>query len=532
MAGAYRGIVAEIPLGQDGLNASRNQSDIPIDALIGAEGVVFNDRTAQKEPGAITYGSAITGTPTITGVHEWQPSSSVTRLITYANGVLYKDDGAGDLDATTLASGLTASARPWFVEGGQEDAGNNRKLFVYTGTNPIKVLSGNGATAASIAAGAADWSGSSQPIAGVPHRKSIFSFGNTGDPHRWYKSLITNHEDYTTAVLDDAIDPSVGLRLCGAASYQGVLWWFKYPEGIFYLDDSDPVSANWITRTKSTAVGIAESPYAVLPIDDDILFMGPDGSFHLLSAVDSLGGVRDSDISAALKLEPWIKDNINLSRVSQVASCWDSRKKLARFGLPRQGSTANDATLMFDFADFAAERRVKFSYSFRDSSEAFAMRRDTTSGMRKAVVGGSGGKVFLLDQETRSKDGVAYDASFQTPHTDFRHLNRRYAAVRKTFEFLEVVAQPSGNWLLSVDVIIDGTFVETVQFSMAGGGVALDTFVLDTDALGGDSVIRQRKRIHGNGYRISFVVRQNGAGQSFSLARMLVFFTPAAEDAR
>jgi len=50
-------IVVELPMGRDGLNGSKNFSEVPIEALIAAENLTFEDGTVQKEGGTTRYNS-------------------------------------------------------------------------------------------------------------------------------------------------------------------------------------------------------------------------------------------------------------------------------------------------------------------------------------------------------------------------------------------------------------------------------------------------------------------------------------------
>jgi len=151
------------------------------------------------------------------------------------------------------------------------------------GYNVVQVLSGTGVTTSDISAPPADWTGTSQPIAGVVHNGRLWGWGNLNDPHRIYGSLTSDHEDFTTDSLTMSVFPGVGQKLVAGVTTQGRLFLWKFPRGLFWLDDADITVSNWLLRQKSIALGAADSPYAVLPIDDDVLWLSAEGRFHVLS---------------------------------------------------------------------------------------------------------------------------------------------------------------------------------------------------------------------------------------------------------
>ena len=145
---SFQGLVAQLPIGIDGLTGSKNQGQIKPTQLLVADDITYESGTIRKEGGASKYNSsAISGTPSIIGGYDWFPSGSNQRMIIIGgNEKIYKDTGNGSF-SVTLKSGLTALTNPpVFVEGGKEAAANDRKLFIFTGSNQVQVLEGDGST--------------------------------------------------------------------------------------------------------------------------------------------------------------------------------------------------------------------------------------------------------------------------------------------------------------------------------------------------------------------------------------------------
>jgi hypothetical protein len=465
-----------------------------------------------------------TTTPSVVALFDWWPDSSTQRIITASmDGSLYKDDGAGNLDATVLKSGLSTTARGRFTQAGKEAAAVNRKLFYFNGTNIVQRLSGNGATTADLATPPADWSGTNQPVNGLVHNFRLVGFGNVNDPHRIYFSDPDDHENFTSAAaFSMRVSSHIGDRLWGGASFNGVLFLWKHPRGIFYLDDSDIDATNWETRVKSEGLGCAPTPYAVLPLDDDIMFLAANGSFHLLSAVDTLGGTRASDLSYALGLSDWLRNNVNLSRLSQVTSVWYPHKKVALWGVPSRTqvgdtvilSTTNDMILKFDWGGVQHGEPVKFSYTPSLTPDALAIRRSTSDGVERPIMGSSA-FVFTLDDSTRSRNGAGYASTIQTPHTDLAYLSQQgdLRRKRKMFEHLEFIMEPVTAGTLSAQVYVDGV--------AKGSPLTVDC-------------TRRRQKFAlqvGDGHTFSVAITSSSAAaDDFKLLSLLIYFKAGNED--
>lgn len=464
---SYGGLVGSIPAGLGGLNLDLNLTRIPATDLQRAEGIVMEDGVWRKEPGADPFDTAgIVGTPKIVAGFDWWPTPTVQRIVTAAlDGKLYKEVN-GDLDNVTLATLLSTTARGKFEPAGAESGGRSRKLVYLNGVDSPRVLAADGATATVIGNPPSDWSGTNQPLGGLVQGSRFWAFGNLSDPHRVYGSGPEDHEDFIKATAGTLpIYPGVGQRLAAGLAAKGLMLLFKFPVGIFWAEVTDLRSINWSVNQLTDAVGVAESPYAALPIlGGDVLFLSSGGSFHLLSALTT-GGVTGSDLSEALKIKKWIRDNINLSRLNQVTSVWFEHKGLAIFSVPKAGSAVNNARLMFDFSDVGAGGKVKFSYSFRDNSESHFLRRGT-DGIERPMFGDDAGKVWKMDQATRLKNGVAYTGAYRTVETDLSFLDPSLRFQMKNYGFLEIVANPLGASTLTVNVYHDGVLKETLLFDV------------------------------------------------------------------
>jgi hypothetical protein len=443
------------------------------------------------------------------------------KLITYTTEGDILKERENDLDAVTLASGLsTTTRRAKFVSGGREATGSDAKLFFFNGIDPVKELTADGTSMATIANPNVDWGLNNNPVGGVVHTQGLaqrlVAFGARDNPHTLYFSDDDDHEDFTVANSDTyriLVVSSIGSRIYNAVSFNGILFVWKWPRGIFFLDDSDIDRQNWVIRVKSTALGCAPSPQSVLPIDDDVMFMAQDGSVHVLSAVNSLGGTRASDLTYTLGITEWIKANVNTQRLDQVQSMWDPETKTAFFGVPSTGMTVNDLTLKFDFGIIQDGGPIRFSFSDRDTPESMTTTLDIALGRELPMIG-EGGKVYTLNSPDFSKDGVGYTGEFWTARSDLGDIDQQLRNRKKTFDALEVIFDPASAGTLNVDIYVDGV--------QRGATLTYDA-----------STERKRRTLHVvQGYDIQIRGSNDTVDESFKILGMILWLTPAGEDQR
>ncbi len=509
---SYRGIVATIPLGQGGLNGDENLLAIPPTDLQSAQGVTFENAALRKMGGAVSLDAAgVSGDPAILAGHDWWTDESTQRtILACSDGQLYSDKTTpGDTDATVLATGLSTTARGVFVEAGEESLGADPKLIYLDGEHAPKVLAADGATAADLATPPDDWSGSNQPVAGLVHNNRFWAFLG----HRTYYSATSDHENFTHAEAGQlACYPGVGRRIMCGLEHDEQLFCFKWPKGIFVLDDADVRPQYWKWIRASIALGVCQSPHAALEVPGDILFLSPAGSFHLLSEIlrrPDAEGLRASDLSERLHIKGWLRSHINLARLHQVQSCWYEHKSLAIFALPRAGETANMAKLLFDFSRYATDGTVLFSYDYRDDVNALWLRREADQVTRPVAGDSSTGTVWKLDQSARTKDGAAYRSTCRTAETDFAFLDPSLASCEKNFDFLETIGTPKGTCSLPVTTYLDGAAAQALTFN--------------------PNYRTDKARIRGKGQYFSCEIDHNAAGEDFSLSAIRVYFRKGRE---
>lgn len=519
----FQGVIAEIPLGAEGLNGSKNHSLIPYTQLIKADGVSLTTGALSKEGGTTKYNSAaITGAPSIIGGHDWQAVLGTQRMIAVTSaGAILKDSGDGTFPVT-LASGLTVSSvTPHFTDGGKETEAANRKLFICTEKNSVQVLSADGATTSAISSGNADWVGTAHPICGVIHEGRLWLFKG----HRAYYSLTTDHEDFTsTGASSLAVYPGEGDKIVAAISFNGVIVVWKYPRGIYLINTADSDTTQWRVTRHTQVVGTL-NPQSITQVDKDIIFLDATGNVHVLSATQEFGDVSASDLSEAAQMGEFIRTEFNQAQAMLARLSYYEHKSEVHIAIPSIGSTVNNRRMILDMR---IPGRPRFRVSSRDTAVSLWIRRDGDD-IPRLMYGDNAGFVREVDDDGLAHDSAGYTSEFQTAHTDFAWLDPILASKGKNGKFLELVMEPVGNWNITIDAVWDGEIKQTIQFNMGTTGASLGSFELGTDKLAGDSILNKRKRLLGGGRRLSLVGRNSGNGEGFSLSKFLVHFTVADE---
>jgi hypothetical protein len=523
---AYRGIVAELPLGTQGLTGSKNLTALNPGYLSEATNVSYYDGTLRKEGGATKYNStAIAGPPTVVGGWDHRTNALAQRMVVACDdGTLLKDTGAGTF-ATTLKSGLSTGIRPFFCEGGKEAAANDRKLFVFTGTNVVQVLADDNATTADITTPPTDWSGSNQPTFGFIHAFRLCAAGNANDPHRLYYSTTTDHEDFTGAGAGSlAIYPGEGEALVGGLSFNGLAILWKRPKGIYAVDMRDASASNWTVRRITKAVG-GISPWGQVETDSDVLFLDSTGVIQSLITTSAFGDVIQQSYSQQVFLDPLLRETLDLGKLNTVRSIYYAAKREVHFAFTSPSGTVNDTRLVIDLFVPQAPR---FRLSTLTECEALWLREDS-DGIQRVITGDSAGFVWQLDQDTRNVDDAAYASEAKTVPTDLGFVDSSYAHRKKNAEFLELIYAPIDTNTVNVDLEWDGKHVQTVAFHLTTSGTPLGTFVLGTSMLGGSSQNTQRKRLYGGGKFLTLAFRNSVLNADFAIARARLYFTLGAE---
>ncbi len=528
---AYAGQVVKIPLGQMGLLTDLPPSDIPPGALLRANNVSFETGLVTKAPGSYRYNTQILPSA-IVGLFDWWPNTVTQHLIAAcASGVIYRDTGDRLFNsATALTSGLgTLTPKCMFVAGGNELAARAKKLFLFTGSVQLKFLSGDTAADGdgfqNVEFPASDWTTPNFPTVGCIHRNRLWAFMK----QRAYASDTANHENFTSNHLTQAIFPGEGGDISGAFVFKGRLFAFKEGGFVYGLDDTDADSDNWVWRKLASNFGLA-SPHGIVEIANDMFAVNESGSPTSYAAVEALGDIESADVLRLLQIENYVRNSTSLSGVEVLHALYYEAKKQAFFTYRTSYRTTNNTLLHLDFN----KQQPRAAFWSKDQADCLALRKDANK-IQRPIYGSADGYVYLMDREDRLVGGSAFTGEFKIAHMDFGPLGAGVAHKNKLFDWLAIEFLPQGDWNVAVDVYIDGTFSETINYSMDVRDDGLGQFNLggaaEGDALGRTETQTIQKPLHGSGRQLSFTLRQSGSNQNFAIASLTVGFRMSAEQA-
>lgn len=556
----YQGTTAAVQCGRGGLMVNLNPSQISLKNVIQAEGTIFRSDHWRKEPGTSLFGT--NNTPVvdpddavIVALNDWHPTEAVQRMVTLRGDgyVYFSNNGTGDIGAfqSTFTSG-SGTRFGYFVTGGSEAATVNRKLFLFRNNAVPYFVDGDATDTTIITNPAADWSNTHPPIVGIINNQRLVASGVDNAPHMIYASKFGDQTDFTTvsgSITDPQaipIFPGVGERVYGLRSYQGFVVVFKYPRGIFLFDMRDTDPGNWLTQQVTDAIGIAQTPYAALQMENDILFLGSDGQFYLFSAVLAAAtgqqNMEIANLGMALEIYEYLLTLYDRDLLFQVQSVYQPFWQMAQFTVPRPGDPQNSARVMFDFA--AVGRKggdPRFSYSYRDKAASFCLWRDPSDFIDKPMFGDYSSNVIQMEVDTRTTwNAATYPFVTQTPYSnlgEFENLASdrfvQFANHNKIWDTLELEYLAYTDATLTVSVFVDGQFRQTMDIPLTLGGDPLaftsadtDAFVIGTSALSGGAVPRAIvKRLNcGDGRRISFLFENNNYGEDIALTHFFIYF--------
>jgi len=521
--------------GAGGFNGNDNQARIPVTDLVEAINLSFDGDGWCKIPGGSRlFVDPLAGSNVLVGAHDWHPASLTQRLISTWDGgagagVVYKDDGAA-VDATTLKSGLTFTDPVVFVECGQEDSGNNKKLIMFSKNVMPQVLTGDGDKMTNVAAPNTDWGDGNYPAAGIRLSGRVLAFGCTNWPHAVYGCDPVSHEtfnggnSFATDIWAGEGEYVAAIIPFIASDGSTRIYAFKYPFGMYWLDLSDVTSP--IAFKLRDDIGMA-GPLGWCRAGNDVLLMSSTGSIHSLTAVMSSEDLSASDISMQLNLRKWLKANMDFSKLKTAVLVHDDIRKEIRVSFrTMEDSTANGTGFLTDLR----LQNPRIGIEKRGEILNVLFRRRTVSGDYEICGGGADGYIYRFGQENRNLGGAAYTATFKTIDTDLGFYDDKLAGEEKRFDYLEATMTPTGSYPFAIEVYIDGVLSETVSMPLGLSGASVfgtATFGLTTLAtagyFSGKSLTSHKVEIHGRGQTIALRGISAGLNEDFSLSELAVW---------
>lgn len=523
---SYTGLRARIPCGVGTFRRKDNDATMNYFDLVDAKNLRFRGDTFVKAPGLGFFDSnGISGTPNILEAFEYRPVSGTSRIISAcSDGSVYREN-AGDLDDSTLVTGLSFSGPITLLQAGQQTSSTNKQLLLFSDGVEPHSGSGDATSMSPLTNIPSDWSGSDQPKAAILHDFRVYAFGCPAFPHAIYVSTLNDHTDFSTGNPPIfTVAPGFSDEVVMAYSVlPELLYVWKYPFGIFRINTTQITDTIIPIQTARLDIG-GSGPHGVTQVGQDVWFIANTGHIYSLVAAENSEDLIEANLTAQLDLEPWVEENVDLSKIRFARLIYDSENQEVHAVFTGKNGTLNDLRLVFDVSD---PQRPRVSPD-TDRGEIFqtGFRYIETSGNTNLYWGGSGGQIYKDNQISRNVGGTtSYSGTFRFPETDLSWVGESLSQRTKRFDWLDVLIKPTGSYDLTITIYIDGISRLTTSVSLGSTGGDFP-FTLDTDRLGGGEVIRHKVPLGLRGQRIGIEITNNGLNENFSIAELLINFKP------
>ena len=360
------------------------------------------------------------------------------------DGGITKSPGTTKINASALESGAAIrGCYDYWIQGASGSP--SQKRVIHVGTK-IKADAADG-TFADIATGVSstsvpsyatfnDWliisddansaplkwtgSGSTASLGGSPpnfafcveHKGRLFAAGVAANPSRLYYSDAFDPEsgwsNYITIGTND------GSQITGLSSYKDALVIFKGPKkgSIYVLQGDAPASFSLATLRKNCGSAVWQN--AIFQYQDDLAFVGADGSIQRLSATAAFGSFQLGYLSR--DITKYINDNVVRTNLKKCwANNWES-KGIVLFTLPIQASSYPNLLLSLDYR-FGDSPRFSLWPAYAGYCNSAILATDESDNSRQVVlIGGNDGYLRKLNVASFSIDGTtAIGINVKTP---------------------------------------------------------------------------------------------------------------------
>lgn len=485
--------------------------------LTNAENIIFEfDGGPHKAPGTTRLNSsALESGADIKGLFDaWFTGASgspAQHRIIHVGTTIKRDDADGTF--TDLFTGLEADKVPDYTM--FEDL-----LIIASDSTTDVPRSWDATTAQNLAGSPPNFAFS------TTHKNRVWAAGDAANPSRLYYSVFLNGADWIgggSGSID--IDPNDGDRITGIISHKNELWVFKgpYKGSIHRITGSAPTGGDPFARKSFLGEGLGAIGHNTLfRFGNDVGFMWSDGTIHSLAATAAFGDFNEAALSRPI--HKYIREHFVFNRLEHAyAVNWDDFG-FVLFSVPIDTVQQPNQILMMDYR-FQGVRWGQWP-AFSDVGVSLASVIDSTASDRRIIMGGgTDGFVRRLGQADRSIDGVTTINYLMT----LPHLNYGSAFHLKTIAGGSIGIQPKvGD--LTLGWTRDDNTQQTQTVTQGGGGVFLDTFVLDTDTLGGGRFVDRFFELEEGGeFRsISLEVSNNGLNEDVEIHSISAVIEPGS----
>lgn len=508
----YSGQSLQTLMEQGGYTYSQNIDAIPFTHFIGRSKNINLIQGGRTKRGGTSYrfGSAVSGTPQITGIHLYkQLDGDKFYLIGTADGKIYESSNL----TTAIKTGLSANQVFQFET-------YNDKCYICNTANQVQVY--NGVTISNLTNPAIDW-GTTSPRQLLKHGRGnserLWAIGVAGYRNRVYASA-DGSDNFVTGVV--TFDISTVGGIVGGVDFGDRLLLFSANKTFVVVDTSATVT-DWGYEEAQWSGGVA-SHRLIIRVPNDVICVTPDGDVYSVAAVEQYGDYKAASIARPAHIDQWIRDNVSLSTLATDAhGVYDPILRAIKIFVRRTGQSQADTCLLYfidrppsdawvlhDNMDYASGYKASVSGAGED-----------TSNNTKILTGDYSGRIWQLEDTTKSDNGNGYYAGFITPHSDFGN-----AVQEKRYDRLHIVTKPEGNFNLTIKVYIDAEYRKQTTMNLGSVGAIYGIGVYGTAVYGGEDLLQDKVDLKCIGTRIGFEIFNQGAAEDFFISRLIVDHKP------
>lgn len=505
----YSGKTFQIPCSTGGFNHNPNLEAIAPNAMIDPSRNI-NTHNGYRQPRGGTAkinGTAVSGTPQIMGIVDYILPAG-TQFIVFAtnDGKIYKNS------TTTIKTSLASSVNMNFTI-------FNDTLYCCNGSNVVQTWDGAAGATSNITNPAADWT-TNQPIQMLVHGKGaserLWAVCGTKNIY----ASANGSDNFVTGVINFSIETKDEYGLIAMLEWQDNLIAFGKRQA-FIINDTDASTANWGYSNAPWNGGVGNHRLLV-KTDNDVLVMSVDGDIYSLTAVLQAGDYKAASVARPAFIDKWIRENIDLAQIAKFHGLFDPVLRAVKFFMVSTGASQVDICLPFFIDKPALEA---WGCPHENDGNISGYNASCSAWVRKAVgnykiyTGDYSGFIWELETTNLNDDSNSYYKGFTFPY-----CNLDVPVQHKLIWKGRLVTEPEGDFFINTNIWVDNDAVLPGQVSLAGMGAVLDSFVLDTDVLGGQFLIDGGFDIGSTGKRIKGEFYNNAVNEDFRISQIQIHF--------
>lgn len=518
-------VLQEFPISCDrgGFNYNPNIDTIPAYAMVNGSKNLNLNKGGRKPRG---------GTSKVTGVS--RGSSRGMGIIQYSlkNGTSYivSASAAGNIyknDTATIHTGWTINKHVSFEV-------IDELLFACNGADRPRYWDGAAASMTQMTTLHADWTGVNFPSKFIVHGRGVserlWACGCPTTPYTVYVSANGNGNDFSTGGGGKAIDISTGdeYGIVDLAVFGDRIFAIG-KHRVYLIDDTDAAVANWgygeaIWRGGGNKGLVINSP-------SDLISFQETGDIYSVVAAFQTGDYQYASLSNPLTvpiaerpyIQLWIQELVDMLKIDNFHCVDDPINRCIYFFVTPTGYLTNKTALVYYYDRPPAEAWMiheNLSYASGYDASASCLVEVAVGNYQVYTIDYSG-MIWKLQTTNLNDDSNSYYKGWIMPYTGctLSHLEKEFA-------YTKTITQPEGDHNLIVNTWVDNTQLAQGTISLGGVGAGLDSFVLDTDTLGGDALINHSKANDVIGKRIKHEFFNSSINEDFFISAYSIFFEP------